>query len=349
MSLAQEGEDPLPDDPDTVQKTYRFVQGDCLAVMRGMPENSVDIVVTSPPYNIGIKYSDYADDKSPDEYLSWMRKISVELRRIVKDDGHVFLNVGNTNTKPYISADVAQCFRDQFELQNTFVWVKSISVGDVTTGNFKPINSDRFVNNTNENIYHFTTTGKVKLDKKAIGVPFMHKGNVERFGHTEDKRCRGNTWFVPHQPINSSSQRGGHPATFPEDIPMMCIKITGIQSGMVLDPFVGTGTTVIAAKMCGLDGTGIDLSDDYLAFAQKRLDGVEVDERKNPSPKSADTGREFAELKMGERQAAAVVIQAAVRMWAGADEPKSADEPSAEEEKKPADEPKDAGVSALPD
>ena len=225
-------------------------------------------------YNIGISYSNYADDRSDDEYLSRMREIYVELRRILKDNGHVFLNVGNTNTKPWISADVARCFSSSFILQNTFVWVKSISVGDETRGNFKPINSDRFVNNTNENIYHFTSTGEVKLDKKAIGVPYMHKANMERFGHTEDKRCRGNTWFVPHRPINNSSQRGGHPATFPEDIPLMCIKITGIQSGMVLDPFVGTGTTIIAAKMCGLSGIGIDVSNEYLAFAQKRLDAA---------------------------------------------------------------------------
>lgn len=245
-----------------------LIEGDCLEKLKEMPENSVDIVVTSPPYNIGINYADYTDDKEDDAFLEWMSSISRELARIVKKGGHAFVNVGYTNKKPWISHDVAQQFRRDWVLQNRFVWVKSISIENKTTGNFKPINSPRYVSLTNEDVYHFTHDGTVAIVRKAIGVPFMHKGNMERFGHVEDLRCRGNTWFVPFTPINDAGKRGGgHPATFPLELPLMCIRLTGITDGVVMDPFVGSGTVMQAARKCGMRGVGIDISPTYLAHA----------------------------------------------------------------------------------
>ena len=247
---------------------YTLFQGDCVEEMRKMADSSVDVVVTSPPYNIGKTYVDYDDQRSEGDYLAFMERVGEQLARVVKPDGHVFVNVGYTNVKPWTAMDVASQFRNHFELQNQFVWVKSIAINDVTTGNFKPINSGRFVTPTNESVFHFTRSGKETLDRHAIGVPFMHKGNLARFQHEADVRCRGNTWFVPYAPINRSGQRGdGHPAAFPIDLPTMCIRLTGKTQGIVLDPFVGSGTTMEAAKQCGLKGVGIDISPTYLKTA----------------------------------------------------------------------------------
>eukprot|EP01051_Picozoa_sp_SAG22_P018064 SAG22_NODE_2940_length_2088_cov_3.696833_1_plen_329_part_10 len=139
------------------------------------------------------------------------------------------------------------------------------------------------MNNTHEFIYHFTADGAQDIDKRSIGVPYTHKGNLERFDHDVDLRCRGNCWFVPYEPINSSAQRGNHPATFPADIPEMCIKLSGKKAGVVLDPFVGTGTTAIVASNLGFDAIGFDISQQYLDFATQPKTPKKTPKKKVPS------------------------------------------------------------------
>jgi site-specific DNA-methyltransferase (adenine-specific) len=97
-----------------------------------------------------------------------------------------------------------------FFLQNTIHWIKSIAVedrkGDLKShGHFKPINSKRFLNDCHEWVFHFTKTGRVELDRLAIGVPYQDKSNIARWSHTSgsDLRCRGNTWFIPYETIQS--------------------------------------------------------------------------------------------------------------------------------------------------
>jgi site-specific DNA-methyltransferase (adenine-specific) len=165
-------------------------------------------------------------------------------------------------------------------LQNQFTWVKNISIGDVSHGHFKPINSKRYVNVTNESIFHFTKTGNVSLERLAIGVPFMHKSNLHSRSKEKadvvkpDCRCRGNSWYLPYETIQSNAkERGGHPASFPVSLAETCIKLClGTTSGKcVLDPFVGTGTTLVAAQTLGHTGIGIDINPEFLSFARERL------------------------------------------------------------------------------
>src|SRR5690606_1924398 len=94
-----------------------------------------------------------------------------------------FLNIGATNKNPWLAFDVASQAREIFHLQNHIIWAKSISIGDDTIGHFKPITSQRFLNNLYEDVFHFTKTGAVALDRRAIGVPFKYKSNIKRFGH----------------------------------------------------------------------------------------------------------------------------------------------------------------------
>src|SRR5688572_15872485 len=120
--------------------------GDCLRLLSEISEQSIDVVVTSPPYNIGLRYKSYDDAGSRAEYLAWMRAIGVLLKRILKDDGSFFLNVAGTSSDPWIGPDVANVMRDVFALQNSIVWVKSLSIRDETFGHFKPVNSPRYLN-----------------------------------------------------------------------------------------------------------------------------------------------------------------------------------------------------------
>lgn len=286
---------------------------DCLIGMTKLADQSIDIIVTSPPYNLGINYSSYDDRKESNEYLSWLESIFVEAKRVLKDEGHLWVNMGYSNINPWQGIDVANMLRQHFVLQNNFIWVKSIAIEQCTKGHFKPINSERFANATWEHLFHFTKTGNVKCDRLAIGVPYADPSNindresrkrgklVKKLGYknkkdfeanaTDDERawleteiskrntslkpsvrCRGNTWFVPYDTIKMTSKdRGSHPATFPIELVCNCIRFSGVTSGLLLDPFMGIGTSAIAAKQCGLDYVGYEIDTMYRDFALQRI------------------------------------------------------------------------------
>ena len=253
-----------------------ITNGDCLLEMSKLPEASIDVICTSPPYNIGLKYSSY-DDKKVD-YLDWMDLIRDQFFRILKNSGSVFINIGSTGSSPWISADVSDRFRSKFILQNKIVWVKAISIGDDpkdSHGHYKPINSDSYLNNMYEDIYHFTKT-KHKIDRLSIGLPYKWKCNrtIRSTGEIKpDLKCRGNTWFVPYETIQNKSERFHHPSPFPVKLAEMCIKLHGIKKNMsVLDPFLGIGSTLVACKNLGIDNSiGIDIDPNYCHNSKRRL------------------------------------------------------------------------------
>lgn len=196
------------------------------------------------------------------------------MARILKPTGSLWLNVGSSNVSPWISEDIAREFRKQFTLQNHFIWVKSIVIDGVQRGHYKPINSERFANHNWESLYHFTIDGNVGCDRHAVGVPYTCKSNIERFDAKVDVHCGGNVWFIPYKTIVSKSQKGKHPAVFPEELVERCIRFSGIKTGVVLDPFMGTGTTGVVAKRLDLDFIGFDISKEYCDFAKKRISQV---------------------------------------------------------------------------
>lgn len=253
--------------------------GDSAQVMASLPDGSVDMVVTSPPYNLGIKYADdVKDDMSREDYLNiftpgWVRQV----RRLLSADGHFFLNVGGSPKDPMLPFEIlTPILAEGFVLQNTFHWIKSLTFEDkqgnpVSQGHYKPINSKRFVNDCHEYVYHFTPVGKSPLNRLAIGVPFQDKSNIERRGHAADVRCRGNIWVLPYDTIRSAEKQRPHPATFPVKLAENCIRIAGCPP-VVLDPFVGSGNALKAAENCGVQrGIGIDLSPGYVVDCHTRF------------------------------------------------------------------------------
>jgi site-specific DNA-methyltransferase (adenine-specific) len=237
-----------------------------------MGAETIDVVVTSAPYNLGIKYRSYDDNRPRGKYLRWLGAVFRQVKRVLKDDGSFFLNVGYSNLAPWLSMDVAGAARPLFVLQNRIVWIKSVTVGARTFGHFKPINSARFLTPTYEDVFHFTKRGDVKLDRLAVGVPYADKTNIARWRRAADLRCRGNAWFIPYKTVTSSEQKLRHPAAFPVELPEWCIKLHGVKPGMtVCDPFVGIGSALVAAKRLEVDGIGIEIDPEYAAFAMERV------------------------------------------------------------------------------
>ena len=248
------------------------IQDDCLTALKRFPDGFFDAVITSPPYNLGIAYKTYDDRRPRQEYLSWLKEVGAELTRVMTDSASFFLNVGGTGADPWIPMDVANAFRESLTLQNHIVWVKSVSIGDDTAGHFKPISSKRFLNNNHEAVFQFTKNGSVPIDRLAVGVPYKDKSNIARWKHAKaDRRCAGNTWFIPYETVRSKTQKFGHPAGFPVGLPERCLRLHGSADACVLDPFLGAGTTLVAAHRLGLKGYGIELDKAYANAAVERL------------------------------------------------------------------------------
>lgn len=270
-----------------------LLHGDCLDHLPTLPAGSVDLVVTSPPYNLGIAYKTFKDTAPREEFLAWCRRWSAEVKRVMADDASFFLNLGAAPANPLLPHQLVLALTDDadplFVLQNTFHWVKSISLetraGDrISAGHFKPINSKRYVNDCHEYVFHLTKSGDVTLDRRAAGVPYQDKSNIARWGHTggQDLRCRGNNWFIPYDTIVSRDKERPHPATFPIALVEQCIRIHGKGAATrLLDPFLGIGTSAIAAVRQNLGSfTGIELDDGYLAVARERIE----DAKRPPEP-----------------------------------------------------------------
>lgn len=266
-----------------------LLHGDCVDVLPTLQEGFFDLVVTSPPYNLGISYSSFKDTAPRDEFLAWCRGWAAELRRLMKDDASFFLNIGAAPSNPLLPHQLILALTDEpeplFVLQNTFHWIKSITVtpasgGPVSAGHFKPINSRRYVNDCHEYVFHLTKTGDIPLDRRAAGVPYVFKSNITRWGHTEgqDLRCRGNTWFIAYETIRSRKGERPHPATFPIALVEQCISIHGKgQATRLLDPFLGIGSSALAARSKDIAHfTGIELDEGYLEVAKRRLSHPEA-------------------------------------------------------------------------
>jgi len=244
---------------------------DCLSGMKKeLDDKSINIVVTSPPYNIGVEYNSYNDSKEFGEYLDWIEEIAKDCFRVLKDDGSFFFNIGDKVSDQLKAFEVAKRISKYFKLQNTIHWIKSIAVPEkgITIGHYKPVNSERFLNNCHEYIFHFTKTGSVRLNKLAVGVPYADKSNIGRYSDI-DARDRGNTWFFNYETVAESKL---HPAEFPLDLPLMCIKLHGFNKNtVVLDPFMGSGTTAVAAHRLGCKYIGFEIDEHYIKLAESRL------------------------------------------------------------------------------
>lgn len=315
----------------------KVIKGDCLRVLKMCEDASISCIITSPPYNLGKQYLNYKDDLSTIAYLDFMEEVSASFKRILKDDGHIFLNVGYTNKDPWLAFDVASRFRKIFILQNSIIWLKHVKIGLDTFGIYKPIASKRYTSPVFENIFHFTHQGDCCVNRESIsgtygprkgpyaecytlkGSRIRYECTLKRkvckqlFGHTnwkslqqkdpiflkalEEERLRkpftfqapkdeGNVWYIPYTPVaklakelgvdvlgTNKTAKGNHPAVFPVDFPRNCLLFADYKKHWtVLDPFVGTGSTLVACKQLGIkNGIGIDLSQEYVDFAQKRL------------------------------------------------------------------------------
>jgi site-specific DNA-methyltransferase (adenine-specific) len=268
--------------------------------------------VTSPPYNLGVRYSTYHDDRPREEYVRWMGDVRDAVKGVLAERGSFFLNLGGPPSDPWLPWDVAREVAKGLVLQNVLHWVKSIAIDrasagravglerDLALGHYKPLRSERYVHNAHEYVFHFTRHGDVPLDRLAIGVPYGDKSNVARWrGAGRDRRCRGNTWFLPYATIRYRARDRPHPATFPPELPEWCVRLHGLgRTRLAVDPFVGIGASAVAAARLNVSFVGFDLDAEYLRVATERIRSEARSQRSKP-PEPARVPR--ADVRAGRR------------------------------------------------
>lgn len=267
-------------------KRIDFFLGDCLVGLeRLLDPESVDVVVTSPPYNIGVQYGRYNDRIPRRTYLKWIRTWARMVARVLNPAGSLFLNIGSKPSDPWVPFDVAGEVRNSLVLQNVIHWVKSIYIENssyddrvsLNVGHYKPINSKRFLNDAHEYVFHFTRNGNVELDRLAIGVPYKDESNVTRWGGAgSGVRCRGNNWYIPYATIQRRAKDRPHPASYPPELAEMCMKLHGVgKIDLVVDPFLGIGNTAVACARLGVAMIGFEIDEQYMETACTMLDRIE--------------------------------------------------------------------------
>lgn len=230
--------------------------------MKDIPNNSLHLMITSPPYNVS---KEYDNDLSLNEYLSLLKNCFTETYRVLVDGGRACINIANIGRKPYIplSDYVSKIMIEiGFNMRGEIIWNKSAGAGISTAwGSFQSA-SNPILRDVHEYILIFS------------------KGNYKRERDKEEKELRKDNitkeefieWTKSIWTMNTeSAKRIGHPAPFPEELPNRLIKLFSFTNDIVIDPFMGSGTTAIAAIKNKRNFVGYEINEEYINLANNRI------------------------------------------------------------------------------
>ncbi|HUI38558.1 MAG TPA: site-specific DNA-methyltransferase [Thermoplasmata archaeon] len=234
------------------------IEGDALAVLRSLPEGSVHLAITSPPYNVGIAYAGYADDRRHEEYLGWLREVWKALHRVLVEGGRFALNVAPTSIKDFrpIHHDLSTDLRGLGYIMRTeIIWYKQTMGRRTAWGSWRSPSNPHIVPSW-EYVLVFSK-GRWKLDGRREDIDILAK---------EFERFSDGFWAIPPE-----RHRRGHPAPFPEELIERLVKYYSYRGNTVLDMFGGTGTVGAVARRTGRHFITIDISPVYCDDAMQRI------------------------------------------------------------------------------
>ena len=239
-------------DPDIINKIH------CLDSrnISILPENSIHLMVTSPPYNAS---KEYDEDLSLKEYLQLLKDVFQEVFRVLVPGGRACVNIANLGRKPYLPLS-SYIIRDMidigFLMRGEVIWDKGTPGGSCAWGSWQSA-ANPTLRDGHEYILIFS---KDKYNRPS-------KGKENTISKEEFLDFTKSVWeFTPE-----SAKKIGHPAPFPIELPYRCIQLFTFKNDVVLDPFVGSGTTCVAAIKTGRRFIGIDIDEEYVKNAHKRI------------------------------------------------------------------------------
>ena len=231
--------------------------------MDEIPNSSVHLMVTSPPYNVG---KEYDEDLTIGEYRSFIKKVMTEVYRVLVPGGRICLNVANLGRKPYIPIE-AHITEDLlsigFLMRGQIIWDKSSSSGGSTAWGSWASASNPTLRDIHEYILIFSKDmfSRPKLSDRSSTIS---KEDFLEFTKS--------IWRFQSE----SAKRIGHPAPFPIELARRCIELYTYSGEVVLDPFMGSGSTAIASMDCDRRFVGYEVNKEYVELAEKRIQFEEI-------------------------------------------------------------------------
>jgi len=228
--------------------------------MKELPDNSIHLMITSPPYNVG---KEYDKDLSMEEYLTLLKNVFKEVKRVLVTGGRVCINVANLGRKPYIPlhSHIIKIMEEfGFLMRGEIIWDKSSSAGTSTAWGSWQSAKNPTLRDIHEYILIFSKDNYSRYkDKKKDTIT---KNEFMDFTKS--------IWSFPA----TSAKKIGHPAPFPEELPRRLIHFYSFEGDVILDPFMGSGQTAIAAVKSKRNYIGYDIDEKYCELAEKRIKEV---------------------------------------------------------------------------
>lgn len=226
--------------------------------MAVLPDACVDLMITSPPYNVS---KEYDEDLSLQEYLQLLRNVFTEVYRVLVNGGRACINIANVGRKPYIplSDYVSQMMiQTGFNMRGEIIWDKGASVSPSTAWGSWQSASNPILRDVHEYILVFSK-GEYKKAKKDKENTISKENFIE--------------WTKSVWSMNAErAKRIGHPAPFPEELPHRLIQLYSFKNDVVLDPFMGSGTTAVSALKSDRCFVGFEINEDYIKLANQRIE-----------------------------------------------------------------------------
>lgn len=228
--------------------------------MKEVKSGSVQLIVTSPPYNVDKSYSTYNDNKDFEEYLTMLRTVWEECKRVLSNGGRIAINVADTGRQPYLPLHVhitKQMLDLGFQMRGVVYWDKGPSVGVSTAWGSWRSASNPTLRDVGEHILIFCKD-KFKMESH---------NNISTITSLEFTEYSKSIWTFP----TANAGKEGHPAPFPEELPRRLIKFYTYYGDTVLDPFLGSGTTCKVAKSLGRKSIGYEMDQGYQPIIENKI------------------------------------------------------------------------------
>lgn len=235
-----------------------LILGDCLEVLPTVARGAVNLIVTSPPYNVGLEYNSYKDDKPFADYISFLHEVFSLSMDVLSEDGRVAINIGDGKNGKIPTHSIVQTMMCDLGYlpMATIIWNKRTTSNRAAWGSFMSPSCPSFPS-CMEYVMLFSKTAKLS----HLGEATIQKEDFIAWTNP--------LWeFMPETGMRDI----GHPAVFPVELPRRCIELLTYRDDVVLDPFVGSGTTAVACLATGRKFIGIEKDEDYFKIAQTRIE-----------------------------------------------------------------------------